>query len=211
MLEGEELDELVDDIRDNGLRQRIVLDTAGQLIDGRNRLKACELAGVEPIFTTVDTDPIAYILSLNVNRRHLSKGQRAMAVAMAYPEPEKLKRKGLAKFSEETSKSDVSKARFVLRHAPDIAAKVMAGSPSLKDAYNHATTKKQEQDEYEQLRKQTQDGVDPIAGICAHLTSNIEKWETAFWTRTTSYRQVHVDAKQIIEHATALIEILALT
>ena len=31
---------------------------------------------------------------MNINRRHLSAAQRAMAVAMIYPEAEKLKRKG---------------------------------------------------------------------------------------------------------------------
>src|SRR6266852_4890355 len=87
MLEGEELDELVEDIRINGLRHPIVLDKSGQLIDGRNRLKACELAGVKPTFITTELDPVPYILSNNVTRRHLSKGQWAMAFAMAHPEP----------------------------------------------------------------------------------------------------------------------------
>ena len=31
----------------------------------------------------------AYILSANVHRRHLNKGQQAMVTAMAYPDPEK--------------------------------------------------------------------------------------------------------------------------
>src|SRR5688572_13286990 len=62
MLEGDELDALVDDIRTNGLLNPIVRDTNGRLIDGRNRLKACALAGVEPRFTTSDVDPVAYIL-----------------------------------------------------------------------------------------------------------------------------------------------------
>ena len=85
MLEGDELLALAEDICDNGLRQPVVLDRDGQVIDGRNRLKACELAGVTPTFVTTDLDPIAYILSVNVHSRHLSKGQQAMAYAMAYP------------------------------------------------------------------------------------------------------------------------------
>jgi hypothetical protein len=35
------------------------------------------------------TDPTAYILSANVHRRHLNKGQQAMVTAMAKPDGEK--------------------------------------------------------------------------------------------------------------------------
>ena len=38
-------------------------------------------------------DPRAYIIASNIARRHMSKGQQAMAVAMMYPEPAKTKRK----------------------------------------------------------------------------------------------------------------------
>jgi hypothetical protein len=53
------------------------------LIDGRNRFAACNLAGVEPDFETLPDgiDPVAYILSSNINRRHMNKGQQAMAIA----------------------------------------------------------------------------------------------------------------------------------
>jgi hypothetical protein len=34
-------------------------------------------------------DPRAFILSMNLKRRHISAGQQAMAHAMIYPEPEK--------------------------------------------------------------------------------------------------------------------------
>src|SRR5450631_882920 len=39
--------------------------------------------------TTTPDDPRAYIIASNIARRHMSKGQQAMAVAMVYPEPEK--------------------------------------------------------------------------------------------------------------------------
>ena len=38
-------------------------------------------------------DPRAYIIASNIARRHMSKGQQAMAVAIIYPEPAKTKRK----------------------------------------------------------------------------------------------------------------------
>jgi ParB-like chromosome segregation protein Spo0J len=48
-LEGDEFAALMADIKQNGLREPILLDhTGSMLIDGRNREQACRLAGVEP-------------------------------------------------------------------------------------------------------------------------------------------------------------------
>ncbi|MGI8515375.1 MAG: ParB/RepB/Spo0J family partition protein [Acidimicrobiia bacterium] len=82
MLADDELQALAGDIAANGLRQPIVIQ-GGVLIDGRNRLRACELAGVEPtaVELAADVDPVAFILSANLARRHMSKGQQALALA----------------------------------------------------------------------------------------------------------------------------------
>src|SRR5262245_14416292 len=94
-LADDELQALADDIKATGLNEPIVLDAEGQVVDGRNRLAACELAGVEPRFTSLgERDPVAYILSANIHRRHLTKSQQAMAIALAYPEPTAYKRGG---------------------------------------------------------------------------------------------------------------------
>src|SRR5207248_616845 len=83
LLGDDELRDLAADIKANGLLHPIVLDREGTLIDGRNRLAACNLAGVTPTFETYEgTDPVSFILSENVHRRHLSKGQQAMAVVI---------------------------------------------------------------------------------------------------------------------------------
>lgn len=70
---------LAADIKANGLHEPVVL-FEGQVLDGRHRLAACELAGVEPTFRTLATcpDPVAFVLSINVRRRHLSTSQLAM-------------------------------------------------------------------------------------------------------------------------------------
>jgi hypothetical protein len=95
MMSDEELDDLAANIRANGLIHSIVVDKDGFLIDGRNRARACEIAGIEPKTVPFEgDDPRAYIIGSNIARRHMSKGQQAMVVAMMYPEPAKTKRKG---------------------------------------------------------------------------------------------------------------------
>ncbi len=60
------------------------------LIDGRNRREACKIAGVVPDVRELNgEDPKAFVISANIHRRHMTKGQRAMAVAKIYPDPEK--------------------------------------------------------------------------------------------------------------------------
>jgi hypothetical protein len=89
LLDGDGLAELAESIRRNGLLMPIKTDPDGVLLDGRNRLKACEMAGVEPRFEVFDGDPVEYILSANIDRRHLNAGQCALIVALVYPDPEK--------------------------------------------------------------------------------------------------------------------------
>ena len=90
MMAKDELAELAADIKANGQREAIVLAKIPdkddpkrlfKLVDGRNRRAACKLAGVEPSFRFLDDDedPTAYVISANIHRRHMTKGQRAMA------------------------------------------------------------------------------------------------------------------------------------
>jgi len=67
------------DIDANGLREMIKL-LGGKVIDRRNRLRACGELGIPPQFEDVEADdPAAYVLSLNVARRHLTTLERARA------------------------------------------------------------------------------------------------------------------------------------
>jgi hypothetical protein len=77
-----ELQELADDIKQNGLVHPIVRNGEDVVLDGRNRLKACEVAGVEPRFETYKgTNPVGFIVSVNLKRRHLNESQRALVAA----------------------------------------------------------------------------------------------------------------------------------
>lgn len=81
LVEGAEFDELVADIKLHGLHEPVVL-FGGKVLDGRNRLRACEAANVAPTYTVyTGDDPVSYVVSLNLRRRHLNESQRAMVAA----------------------------------------------------------------------------------------------------------------------------------
>lgn len=60
-----------------------ILRHDGRVLDGRSLLRACISAGVEPRFEDLpeDADPLEVLLAANLDRRHLTRSQRAMAAA----------------------------------------------------------------------------------------------------------------------------------
>jgi hypothetical protein len=81
LMEGEDYSSLVADIREHGLCEPILLHE-GLVLDGRNRLRACIDAGIRPRFVHyAGDDPVTYVISLNLRRRHLDSSQRAMIAA----------------------------------------------------------------------------------------------------------------------------------
>lgn len=82
LLEDGELVGLANDIESNGLREAIWLHQDGRILDGRNRYRACELIGVTAHYRTYrGDDPVGFVVSLNLHRRHLTESQRSMVAA----------------------------------------------------------------------------------------------------------------------------------
>jgi N6-adenosine-specific RNA methylase IME4 len=101
LIEGDDFDELVKDIRKRGLRERIeLLDV--RILEGRNRYLACVAAGLIPeeltapnaghlkyfhTFVPAGADTpsqdelVAYVISKNLRRRQLNDDQRRMVAA----------------------------------------------------------------------------------------------------------------------------------
>lgn len=102
LMSGDEFKGLVNDIRDNGQREPATFWN-GKLIDGRNRANACKELGVELDACELDpeTDPVKWVVSHNLHRRHLSASQKSQ-VAL------KLK-KLLEPEAKETSKANLKR------------------------------------------------------------------------------------------------------
>jgi ParB-like chromosome segregation protein Spo0J len=78
-----DFDELVTDIKTNGLQQPIVC-YQGKILDGIHRSKACHIAGCKPTFVEfkgTDKEAEAFVISANSRRRHLSPEQRRNIIA----------------------------------------------------------------------------------------------------------------------------------
>ena len=147
---------LVADIKANGLNHPITL-LDGMILDGGNRYKACIEAGVMPRFVKYDgNDPVRFVLSENLERRHLDAGQRAAIVATVtnwanaakqgnatgnnqYQKVESGTNTNFQKTADRAKESGVSektqrKADAVAKANPELAKQVAQGEVSLNEA-----------------------------------------------------------------------------
>jgi len=81
-LDEPEFIELCADISKRGMAHRLVLTEDMQLLDGRNRLLACSVTQQEVVWEVYyGDDPYDHAISLNMQRRHLTTGQKALIAA----------------------------------------------------------------------------------------------------------------------------------
>ena len=82
MMSAEEFNALTADIQEHGQLEP-VWTYQGKIIDGRNRYQACHVVGVEPRYRewSGKGNLVAFVVSLNLKRRHLNESQRAMVAA----------------------------------------------------------------------------------------------------------------------------------
>lgn len=142
--------ELVESIKTEGLLEPIVI-WQGKIVDGRHRHLACKEARVQPEYTHLPDDwsldkVKSRVVALNVLRRHLTTGQRALvASALANMtvgrnwesnsenSPNKVSQTDAASQLNVSDKS-IRTAKDVKRDTPDLAEKVNRGEMSLNAA-----------------------------------------------------------------------------
>jgi len=127
LMTEEEYEGLKQDIAENGQREDIVV-WCGKLIDGRNRLRACEELQRQPSIAELDDDqdPWKYVISHNLHRRHLDATQRGMiAGKMATLQRGGDRKTEDFKVSKETLIEDAAKLLNVGRESVMRAKKVL--------------------------------------------------------------------------------------
>src|SRR5438045_3859355 len=155
LMEGSPFTELVADIKASGLLEPIVL-CDGQILDGRNRWRACQEADVPVRTITFDgTDPLAFVISQNLHRRHLNDGQRSMISArlanMSEGRPKKTPPYGGVSQSQaakllNVSIKSVERASAVYKHAvPELIKRAEHGDVAVSTAAKVATMQKAQQ------------------------------------------------------------------
>jgi len=144
MMDAEALQALAADIREHGQREPVILFN-GAVLDGRNRLRACELAGVEPQFVTRDDveSPTTFVLSLNLHRRHLTPVQcaaLAFKVSGAFAaEAEERARVGNAKGGSAERKSSTDSVLDFIAPKQDSGARALTQAAKAVGAGREAT------------------------------------------------------------------------
>jgi hypothetical protein len=203
MLGADALRELADDIAANGQQDPITLDAEGRLLDGRNRLAACDLAGVDPVFAVYEGDPVAFIVSKNAHRRHLSAGQRAMAIAFGMWEQGKwdhaagrwqygsVKEIGAG---APIDRHDLKHCGAVLADSRDAARQVMAGTKSLRGAYDEAKAKQAEAEESARHMEELRSNASDLHSHVIEGTLPLSEAYAAYLKRTKLERKAAADA-----------------
>jgi hypothetical protein len=187
-MSDEEFKALKEDIQANGLRVPIVT-YLNQILDGRHRYKAAMDAKVSLTekdfveFKPAGSDtPLKFVISQNVNRRHLNESQRAIIAAelangkhggdRSKGPIDTLTEEGAAKLLN-VGEASVKRAKKVLSGAPALGDAVRKGLVKVSAAQKFAESDKQD----ELLKK---NGGDVVKAVKA-LNENAEPLTTTLW------------------------------
>jgi hypothetical protein len=200
MMTEDELQQLAADIKVNGLVYPIVRgdwkeddQSVRGIIDGRNRLRACEIAKVEPSFTEFKgDDPRDFIVSVNGERRNVTIGQKAMAYALIFPEPEQTGGgRGKTHFDRNKfMRPKISDARTVIKYAPELVERVKSGIITLDNAHHQAAERKNAEEWLE-------DGMRRLRELAADLAARVDAGDISFDEARTLLNERENEAREV--------------
>ena len=161
MMRPDELADLVADIKRNGLIEPIVL-YEDKILDGRNRWLACGETGKKPHFDYYKgDDPVGYVISKNLHRRHLNETQRAVVANKMANIPKYIHKADVPIGISQKEAADqlnvgrrtVARIKQIEREAPELMPKLENGEMTANKAIQ------------EMRRKQVKDNLNSIETI----------------------------------------------
>ena len=151
-----DFESLKSDIKTNGQLHPIYL-LDGMILDGGNRYRAMSDLGIEPICEDyTGNNPVQFVLSSNLHRRHLTQGQAAAIVsatqnwANAHPAHRAKEGGNVAPLNTIKNRADKSGAshrtqkdadKLVKKATPELVKQVTTGAKSLNQALVEADLK----------------------------------------------------------------------
>lgn len=209
LMEGAEFDTFCEDIRQNGLLEAIWTHE-GRIIDGRNRYRACEKTGAEARYREWDGEGslTAFVVSLNLHRRHLDASQRSMIAGKlaTMPQGARTDIAPIGAMSQEDAAELLGVGRRSVQRAvqvqnkgaPELAAAVEAGQMAVSVAAVLADRPKEEQKAIVEAAleeatggKVTQKQLDKVVRVLNNETTNIHVSDDSYEWYTPSE---HIEA-----------------
>lgn len=200
--------ELAADIKANGLNIPIVVWTRSpMLLDGRNRLAACEIAEVEPDVEFYDgEDPRALIISRNIQTREMTASQKAVLLALEFPEGTAKGGRGKKENlldSKGFSGPLLSQARQIVRWAGDEAENVIGGAIKFDAALKKAADNRQAASSTEARLQRLRDGAPELAQQVPE-TLTLDEAEAAWNERQRQQRGIVEAGRRALSEITAI-------
>ena len=200
-----ELESLITDIKTNGLIEPICLYD-GKILDGRNRYVACQRAEIEPRFTRYTKDnPLGFVISLNLKRRHLNESQRAVVASrlanMTQSEAGKIYGRGmdsLGKLAGAISQPEAAKMlnvsertirtiKAIEKVSPELLSEIEAGRATATKIYS-LVKRDNQREEYEQRVAIASEKIKQEPGLLPNLILCDPPWRYDF--AETKSRQI---------------------
>ena len=159
MMDDESIALLAEDIKTNGQLMPI-LTINGKIVDGRNRLMACKMLGIQAKAEEIadTTNAVAHVISLNMNRRQLTKQQRATTAVLLIPKMENITLEPNQKTNQKTrdvlterlgvGTTYFQNAKAVYDKDKALFEEVRNKTISLKKAYNRVKPKQENTDNF---------------------------------------------------------------
>jgi ParB-like chromosome segregation protein Spo0J len=190
-LDGEAFDALVKDIEARGQQEPIWV-YEGKILDGRNRYRACQILGRDPVVQEfTGDDAVGFVLSANLHRRHLNESQRAMVAAnlsnLVLGANQYTKAGLSAKEASALLKvgtASIERAKAILKSGdPELIKDVTKGKVSVAAAAqtakkkNGKTQSSEPETEEEKLAKEKQKLSDTNDRLVEKLMENLKEWK----------------------------------